>query len=229
MTVMNRIINSVLRGVVRLTCRINTEELEKIPANGPLILITNHINILEAPILYLFTRPRNTIALAKQELWNHAFTRALMNWWECIPVDRSGMDREALNACFSVLDRKDILCIAPEGTRNRNGQMIQGKAGTGFIAFKKKVPILPVANFGAESYIQNIKRLRRTKITFKVGEPFIIDTDKRRLTGEERQAVTDEMMIRIARLLPESYHGFYADRIDEPFIFTKTIKRDDLS
>jgi 1-acyl-sn-glycerol-3-phosphate acyltransferase len=218
---MNRITNAVFRTLLRIVCKLDTRELKaQVPMTGPMIIVTNHIGVLEGPILYLFLRPRDTIALAKQELWGHWFTRKIMSWWEAIPVNRDGMDREAMNACFRTLDESKMLCIAPEGTRSKDGRLQEGKAGTGFIAFKKQVTILPVANYGIEQLGENLRRFRRTPVIFKVGTPFSIISDKRRLSPEERQQITDEMMIRIARLMPEQYHGFYADRIDEQFIFT---------
>ncbi len=217
---MNRIANSFFRGLLRVTCRLDREELKKVPQTGPMIIITNHINVLEGPLLYLFMRPRNTIAMAKQELWNHAFTKRIMEWWECIPVNRGMLDRDAMNACFRVLDDEDLLCIAPEGTRSPDGRLQQGKAGTGFIAAKKRVPILPIANFGMEDYLKNFKRLKRTPVSIRVGKPFMVTIDKKRLSAEERQGLTDEMMIRLAKLMPDSYHGFYASMIDKPLTMT---------
>ena len=217
---MNRIANSFFRGLLRVTCRLDREELKKVPHTGPMIIITNHINVLEGPMLYLFMRPRNTIAMAKQELWNHAFTKRIMEWWECIPVNRGMLDRDAMNACFRVLDDEDLLCIAPEGTRSPDGRLQQGKAGTGFIAAKKRVPILPIANFGMEDYLKNFKRLKRTPVSIRVGKPFMVTIDKKRLSAEERQRLTDEMMIRLAKLMPDSYHGFYASMIDKPLTMT---------
>jgi 1-acyl-sn-glycerol-3-phosphate acyltransferase len=101
--------------------------------------------------------------------------------------------------------------------------LIQGKAGTSFIAAKSGVPILPIANWGIENYTKNIKRLRRTRVNFKVGTPFVISTEKKRFSAEERQQITDEMMIRIAELLPESYRGFYAERVGEARQFTADV------
>jgi 1-acyl-sn-glycerol-3-phosphate acyltransferase len=223
MAIANRITDAILRGIFSLTCRIDWSQLESVPKNGPYILVINHLSTLEAPLLYLFLRPRRTIALAKKELWEHVFTRKIMQWWECIPLNREGMDRQALDRSFNVLQNNDILCIAPEGTRSPENMLIQGKAGTSFIAAKSGVPILPIANWGIENYTKNIKRLRRTRVNFKVGTPFVISTEKKRFSAEERQQITDEMMIRIAELLPESYRGFYAERVGEARQFTADV------
>ena len=223
MTLMNRITNSAFRGVFRATCKLDKDELNNVPEHGPMIIITNHINVLEGPMLYLFMRPRNTIAMAKQELWKHGFTKKIMEWWECIPVNRGMLDREAMNACFKVLDDEDILCIAPEGTRSPDGRLKQGKAGSGFIAAKKRVPILPIANFGMENYMENLKHFKKTRVSVRVGKPFEICLDKNRLSPDERQGITDEMMIRLARLMPDSYHGYYAGMVDRPLTMTRTV------
>jgi RNA polymerase sigma-32 factor len=48
-------------------------------------------------------------------------------------------------------------------------------------------------------------------VYFRVGEPFKINTDGVRITSEIRQQIVDEMMYRLARLLPEEYRGEYSD------------------
>ncbi len=186
-------------------------------------MIVNHVSNLEGPLMYLFMRPRKTIALAKRELWEHPVMRKLMQWWETIPIDRTGMDRAAMDECFAVIKRGDILCLAPEGTRSKHGMLQQGKDGVGYIAGKALVPILPVSHYGIEDFSRNIKRLRRTSVTITVGKPFVIELGGRRLSSDVRQAITDEMMRRLAETLPEAYRGFYADRMDEPYTFTRNM------
>jgi len=222
MTLMNRIMNSLLKLGIRLLFKVDDSELKQIPQSGPMIIIANHITFYEAPIYYLFLRPRRTIALAKKELWNSFVTRKLMEWWETIPVVRGAMDREAMRKSFQVLDEGNFFCVAPEGTRSRSGKLKQGKAGTAFIAIKKPVPILPIAHYGIQQFSRNIRRLRRTRFVFRVGQPFVIK-ESRRFSSEERQQITDEMMRRLAQLLPEDMRGYYADSMDEPFICTEEV------
>ena len=54
MTHRARLVNRVLRFVFRLVCRIHAEELKNVPGDGPLIIVGNHINFLEAPVLIPF-------------------------------------------------------------------------------------------------------------------------------------------------------------------------------
>lgn len=221
MTLANRIGNFLIKGLLHIGCKLDTAELNKLPAKGPMIIITNHISFLEAPILYLFMQPRRTIALGKTELWESFATRTLMNWWECIPVKRGEADRKALKECFAVLDKGDFLCIAPEGTRSPEGTLQRGHAGTSFIAIKKQVPILPVVHIGIENFPKNIKKLKRTPVSIRTGKPFILTLEKQRLNAVERQDITDEMMRRMAVLLPKKNQGYYADKIDLPWKYTR--------
>ena len=133
MKVSERIVNAALRGFFRVTCRINREELAKVPQDGPFLMMVNHTSALEGPMLYVFLQPRNLLAMAKKELWDNKILGWVMNAWRSIPVDRENMGRETMEACFSALDRNEILAMAPEGTRSKDGSLQQGKAG---IAFK---------------------------------------------------------------------------------------------
>lgn len=221
MTLANSITNSILMGFLKLTCKLDLNEFSKIPASGPMIIVANHVSMVEAPLLYLGMRPRRTIAMGKAELWNHFFTRKLMQWWECIPIHRGEADMKALRSCFSVLDSGDFLCIAPEGTRSKQGTLQRGKAGTTLIACRKQVPLIPVAHQGFEHFSSHIKRLKRTPIKLSVGNPFIIHAPNGKISSEQRQLITDEIMRRIAQLLPEYNRGYYKSFMEDPFIYTQ--------
>ena len=57
MALSRRIIVAAVKGVMRLICRIDDTQLARVPQQGPLIVVTNHVNILEIPIIYtLFTQ-----------------------------------------------------------------------------------------------------------------------------------------------------------------------------
>ncbi|NQT58979.1 MAG: 1-acyl-sn-glycerol-3-phosphate acyltransferase [Bacteroidetes bacterium] len=221
MTLANRIGNVIIKGLMHISCKLDVKELQKVPKNGPIIIMANHVSFMEAPILYLFMQPRRTIALGKTELWESAVTRTLMNWWECIPVKRGEIDMKSIKECFAVLDKGDFLCIAPEGTRSPKGTLNRGQAGTSFIAIKQQVPMLPVVHIGLENFSKNIKKLKRTPVKICVGKPFTLILGKKRFNSEERQDITDEMMRRMAALLPVENQGFYADTMHLPWKYTQ--------
>lgn len=186
-------------------------------------MMVNHTSNLEGPMLYAFLQPRPLHALAKQELWEQKFMAYLMNMWKSIPVDRQNMGRSTMDACFKVLEDRHILAIAPEGTRSKDGNLQEGKGGVAFIAHKKDVPMIPVAVMGFPSFSKNIKRLRRTVITIKVGEVFEIVQKGGRIDADTRQALADEIMMRLAIMMPNEMRGHYKDK-DIVFTLTRTLK-----
>ncbi len=212
MKVSERFVNAVLRGFFRLTCRINLDELKKVPHDGPYLLLANHTYVLDGPMLYVFLKRRNLLAMAKKELWNNKFLGWVMNLWRSIPVDRENMGRETMEACFAALEHNEILAMAPEGTRSKDEKLQQGKTGIAFIAHKKDVPMVPVVIMGLSSFSKNLKRLKRTPITIRVGKPFEIIQKGGRVDAATREALSDEIMLRMAALMPEEKRGYYEGR-----------------
>ena len=212
MTMKERIINVLIRTALNIFCKIDKTDLKKIPLKGPAILITNHVTTLEGPLFYVNLRPRKTIAMAKIELFDKFFTRTILSTWGAIPVKRGAADMQAMKSCFKVLEEENFLCIAPEGTRSKNGQLLRGKAGTTFIATQKKVPIIPMVHWGIIDLKKNSKRFKRTSVNIKVGKPFYVEKkEEGRINSEDRQNMADEMMYQIASYLPEEFRGYYSD------------------
>ncbi len=206
------LVNAIFRLGFRMFFRLDIKTLGQVPASGPMLLVANHVSTLDGPMLYVFLQPRRIIALAKKQLWDHKFTGWVMDMWRSIPVDRENMGRESMDQCFEVLDRGEILAIAPEGTRSIDGNLQQGKAGVAFIAHKKQAPLLPVVTLGFEKFSHYFKRFRRTPITIVVGKPFTLVQKGGRIDANTRQEIVDEMMMRLAQLMPRSQWGFYKDR-----------------
>lgn len=83
--------------------------------------------------------------------------------------------------------------------------------------------MIPVAVMGFPSFSKNIKRLRRTVITIKVGEVFEIVQKGGRIDADTRQALADEIMMRLAIMMPNEMRGHYKDK-DIVFTLTRTLK-----
>jgi 1-acyl-sn-glycerol-3-phosphate acyltransferase len=118
---------------------------------------------------------------------------------------------EAMRACLDALEDGKILGMSPEGTRNKTGILLRAYPGIVTLALKSGAPLLPVAHWGGEEFTRNIKRLRRTDFCVRVGKPFRLDPGDGKVTRETRQEMVDQMMYRLATLLPERYRGEYAD------------------
>ena len=196
---------------IRLTLLIVTSRdvrgLENIPRKGGLILTCNHFSVGDPPIL-TGTFPRRIAWMAKQELFDFPIVGKLYNMGGFIPVRRFEGDLRAIRMSQAALRRGHVLGMFPEGTRS-GGRLGTGEPGTALIALRTGAPILPAAIWGTEHVKLPRDLLRRTRAHIRFGEPFRLPQSKR-ITKEHVTAGTEEIMRRIAELLPAEYRGAYA-------------------
>lgn len=204
------LVNTVVKAGTALLCRIDAPDLHKIPMRGPLIAYSNHTGQIEVPLMYAHLQPRPLTGLAKVETWEGWFLRRIFDLWGAIPIRRGEADMEAIRKSLEALQSGYILAIAPEGTRNKTGKLLRAHPGVITLALRSGAPLLPIAHWGGEDFPKNIKRLKRTDFHVRVGEAFQLSPGNQRVTKEVRQQMVDEMMYRLAALLPESYRGAYA-------------------
>ena len=200
-----------VRLLARILLKVDMSGLERIPASGPVILATNHVNFIDAPLLYALM-PRQITGLAKIEIWDNPVLGLVATSWGVIPIQRGELDLDAIRLALRALHEGKILGIAPEGTRSHHGRLQRGRPGIVLLALH--VPdalMLPMALYGHEGFFRNLRQLRRTHINLVFGQGFYLDPGKARITHEMRQEMTDEIMMQIAALLPPQYRGVYSD------------------
>lgn len=202
-------LNFTIKSATRLICQIDDSELRVIPHSGPLILVGNHINFLDAPVLYTHLLPRPMTGYAKIETWDNPFLGKLFDIWGAIPLRRGEADKNAFRLVVSALESGKIIGIAPEGTRSGNGTLGRGYPGVVTIAIHSGAPLLPIAYYGGEKFKSNLSRLKKTDFYIKVGKPFFIDPGNEKITRGLRRNIVDEIMYQVARLLPPQYRGHY--------------------
>jgi 1-acyl-sn-glycerol-3-phosphate acyltransferase len=200
-----------LRNLTGAACLVEDVALQRIPAEGPLILVSNHINFLEVPLLYTRLEPRRIAGFAKAEHWKNPPMRFLFETYGAIPLHRGEADAPAIEQALAALRAGWIFGMAPEGTRSGHGQLQRGRPGVVLLAARSGAPILPMAHYGGEVIWRNLARLRRTPFHIVVGNPFLLDEVASKGGREIRQAAADEIMYQIAALLPPAYRGVYAN------------------
>jgi len=205
------VVNTILRIILNILLEIDASALDEFPERGPLIAAANHVNFLDAPVLITELIPRPVTGFVKKETWDKPLLAFLFNLWRGIPIDRSIADFQAFKEAKQALNEGKILAIAPEGTRSEDGCLQRGKPGIAILAGKLDVPILPVAYYGHEAFKTNLKRLKRTPMHIRMGKPFRLKFNQNRNDKIAMQAMTDAIMLEVAALLPDQYHGAYAD------------------
>ena len=183
---------------------------ENIPATGPYIIVVNHMSKADTPLLYS-ALPLISLRFFAGEKWqDHWLFGPMLKYAGAIYIDRGKVDRRALREALASIEAGSIFALAPEGQRSLVGHMLAGKDGAAFLASKARVPILPVGLENSDVFGANVKRLRRTHIRVHIGEPFYLPELNRRLRSSDMTAFTHLIMVHIANLLPERYHGVYA-------------------
>lgn len=121
--------------------------VENIPKEGPVLLCSNHISNLDPPLVGSFMK-RKIHFMAKEELFSNKLLGSLLFSLGAFPVKRGTGDRQALRKGLGLLEEGKVLCLFPEGTRSKTGEIGKGLSGSGFFALRSKAAVVPVAIYG---------------------------------------------------------------------------------
>lgn len=206
-----RILRSIIQLLFKLLSRVTVSGLEYIPTSDACILAINHLSRLDAPLIFHLIYRDDLTGLAADTYKQNLFFRWLVESVDGIWLNRGEADVHALREARNYLRAGWALGIAPEGTRSRTGGLIPAKTGVAYLADKTGVPLVPLAISGTENALALLLRFHRPRIQVCVGEPFHLPHIHRQSREADLQRNTDEIMCRIAALLPAEYRGAYAD------------------
>jgi 1-acyl-sn-glycerol-3-phosphate acyltransferase len=200
------------RFLARLMTRVTVEGLQELPQNGPLIIVSNHISNADPPLVFGFLTPavgRQMRILAKEALFVGPVGWFLRRFLAVTPVKSGGSDIEAYRVAKGILDRGEVLCVFPEGTRSRTGVMQEPKPGVAMLATRSKVAIVPVGISGTDQFLGRGKKLPRfgTRITLRAGKPFHVELNPQLSRRDAMAIASDEIMNHIAALTDERHRG----------------------
>ncbi|WP_335743565.1 lysophospholipid acyltransferase family protein [Salicibibacter kimchii] len=192
----------MLYRIGRLICRIvlslvffaKIKGREHIPAEGPVIICSNHKSNLDPPLLGSYIK-RPLRFMAKEEMFSSKWSEALFTRLGAFPVKRGGSDRGALRKGISVLGNGEMMLLFPEGNRSKTGEMKEeGLAGAGFFALKSDAVVIP-------AYIRGTYKPFR-RVGLRYGPPVPLE-DLRNEKASARE-VTEQIMSHIRMLRDET-------------------------
>ena len=203
---------ALIIGIALLVARIEVVGREKMPRQGALILVSNHLNNADPPVLGIIS-PRRLVFMAKHEALRWPIVGLFIRLGAAFPVRRFEADIGALRRASLVLREGEVLAMFPEGTRSKEGRLGDAYPGTALVALRSGSPILPIGVTGTEGIsvsrvLRDAVRRRRAHVRVVIGDPFFLPPVSR-ITAEEVARCTDVIMSRIAFLLPSSYRGQY--------------------
>ena len=210
---MLRVLRFLIRIGLNLIARFEIHGKENVPLTGGMILAANHTGILDIVMVYFGLDRTDLFIPVAEKFEKIGWIRWLGKQLNFLFVDRFNPDLKALRKMIALMEEGKCLVIAPEGTRSQVGSLNQGKPGVAYLAARSGFPVVPVGITGTKDQVilENLRRLRKSNITLTGGSPFIIPPLPRENRDEALKNYTDEIMCRIAVLLPEKYRGVYAN------------------
>ncbi len=182
---------------------------EHVPRTGKALVVINHLGLLDMPVGYVAVdREDATGWVADKHLKNPVFAY-LVNSAEGIWLDRENPDLSSMKGALDALKAGKLFAVAPEGTRSSSGGMIEGKEGVAYLAIQSQAPIIPAGITGTENVADHLKKLQKAPLTIQFGEAFTLPKMDRKRRQAQMEEGVEEIMCRIAALLPENYHGIY--------------------
>lgn len=187
--------------------------LHNVPAEGPALLVYNHVSHLD-PIYDAVTVHRAARVprfLAKSSLWNVPVLKNVLTGVQQIPIYRGTTDAEkSLVAAHSALENDKVILIYPDGTitKDPQGWPMTPKVGVARLALEHDVPVIPVARWGTrdiyDHYTKKFRPLPRKHVTVKFGEPLDLSAHRdKEIDNALLREVSNLAMARVRELLAD--------------------------
>ncbi len=171
------LVRAVLQPFFLIYFRMSRIGREHIPAEGPVIIASNHRSFLDPFVIATMAR-RPMYYVAKKEIFIWRWEAWLLNALGAFPVERGAGDAEMIKTAKAILGRGDIVLMFPEGTRTRPGALGKPKRGVGRLALETGAPVVPVAVIGTEA-VRRGWRFRPHKVRIRAGRalrfPYVED------------------------------------------------------
>lgn len=211
------ILRPIFRVIFRSLMRIKLSGTENIPVTGPYIIAINHVSQYDPPFCLAFW-PVAPEAAGAVDIWDRPGISTLARLYGGIPVHRGQYDRKLIDTLVSALESGKPVLLAPEGTRSHRPGMNRAMPGIVFVTDRARAPVIPVGIVGTtDDLLQQAFRFKRPIIEMRIGLPVLLSALEGR--GEQRrkqrQAQVDEIMLKIAELLPPEYRGVYGKGFNE--------------
>jgi 1-acyl-sn-glycerol-3-phosphate acyltransferase len=176
-----------------------------------MLVVANHCSNLDPPIVGWAAGHRSGRVIhfmAKEEMRRWPVAGWLARNAGVIFVRRGAGDRSAQRSAIGILEQGGALGVFPEGTRSRDGQLAEGRAGAALLGMRTGVPIVPVGVAGTQHIFRGRRLIpRRSAVTICIGPTFTLPVKANGLDRAALRAGTETIMRAIAAQLPADQRG----------------------
>jgi 1-acyl-sn-glycerol-3-phosphate acyltransferase len=121
------------------------------------LILSNHVSYID-PIVVGAGCRRRVNFMAKSELFKIPIFGYIIKKLYAFPVRRGGFGKDAFKKALELLNNKEVLLIFPEGQRSKDGKLLSGKSGIGWIVAKaikqnKHLKIIPARIIGSDKVL----------------------------------------------------------------------------
>ena len=191
--------------------RVEIEGRQRVPAEGPAIFVFNHLGIFDGPLAYLSIGREDTSGWVAEKNQANPFYAYLVRVIDGVWLDRANPQASSFKQALAWLRKGGAFGVAPEGNRSPTNVLLPGRPGVAYLAAMSGATIVPGGHTGTDIVWDEWKRLRKPVLRIRFGEPFTLPPLPREGRDAALQAGIDEIMCRIAAILPEDYRGVYAE------------------
>lgn len=208
-----RVLGGILRTLLSMLTKHDWRGLENLPGTTGYLVAGNHLSNLD-PVTFAHMLWDNGVAtkfLAKSSLFKAPLFGKVLSSTGQIPVFRgTARAADSLKAAEQALAEGDVVAIFPEGTitRDPNYWPIKPKSGIGRLALATRVPVVPIAQWGAQEVLATDakypKFFPRKTMRMLVGEPVdLSDLYDRTDSAAAAKEATARIMSEVVTLLEE--------------------------
>ena len=145
------LIRLVMWLVTNTLYRVRQEGLHYVPAEGPALLVCNHVSFMDALVIGGSIRRPVRFVMHKY-IFQIPGINLLFRWFKTIPIASAKDDPEtlslALDRVAAELESGRVVCIFPEGRLTRDGEIGEFRSGAIRIIERTPVPVVPMALSG---------------------------------------------------------------------------------
>ncbi len=204
--------------------RIVVSGRNTIPKDKPIIFAANHQNALMDSLSLVCTNPRQSVWLARADIFKSKIARPILKFLKMAPVYRLRDGKDSLSnneqifaLVTDILENKDSVCLFPEAAHSGRRQMLTHKKAIPRIAleaeeknqFKLGLQIVPVGIFYSHYWAFD------RSLLVQYGEPIEVDKYQEEYLLNPQKAMLvlrDEIYDRLAPLTIQiNSESFYSD------------------